>query len=350
MTVNYRLDSVLFFLCNEYALTIITRQFMIQGNVLSSTELPIPGRPHQKITISFEEVTPHIAKRWLESNEDRQRKMNLNQVYQYVNQMKKGLWIPDTGESVKFSASKRLIDGQHRLQAIVDAEEPRILMIMRGIADENIVKMDQGKKRNLADIFKIQGIDIPKGFTESMLASVINGLFTAKYFIGKSQSDRQSLRIDSRRGNASSPSELYEFVIANPIILEKLAELSDFKIATIAKNVPIGPTIVGWFLANIIDKDIATQILKTFEECVPQTEKGRNCPAFVFFQYIQRARSHKMQLNKHEFPGFWLWTVDNMILNTQPKRFMVSQSHMPGQGHEGTRDLINFFKDLKEVS
>jgi len=323
---------------------------MIQGKVISSTDLPIPGRPHKKITISFEEVTPHIAKIWLEVNEERQRKMNLNQVYQYATQMKKGLWIPDTGESVKFSDSQQLIDGQHRLRAVIETKEPRILMIMRGIADENIVKMDQGKKRNLADIFRIQGVEVPKGFTESMLASVVNGLFTCKAFIVKAQADSQSLRVDSRKGSISSPSELYEFLTANPIMLEKFSELSEFKIPTIAKNVPIGPTIVGWFLVNIIDKNIANQILKTFEECVPQTEQGRNCPAFIFFKYIQRARSQKMQLSKHEFPGFWLWTVDNMILNTQPKRFMVNQSQMPGQGHEGSRKLIDFFSELKEVS
>lgn len=323
---------------------------MIQGNVISETELLIPGTENKKLFISFEEVTPHIASRWLETNEENQRKMNNNQVFQYATQMKKGLWMPDTGESIKFSRSRRLIDGQHRLKAIIEADEPRTLMVIRGIADENIVKMDQGKKRNLADIFRIQGVNIPQSFTESLLASVINGIYTNKVFLSKAQKDRESLRVDSRHGNAASPSQLYEFLVANPIIMEKLAELKAFKIPTIAKSVPAGPTIVGWFLANIIDSDIAEKILMTFQECVPQTDKGRQCPAFIFYNYIQRNRAQKVQISKHEFPGFWMWAVDHMILDSNPKRFMVSQSHMPGQGHEGSRKLTNFFKNLKEVS
>lgn len=323
---------------------------MIQGNVISETELLIPGTENKKLYISFEEITPYIASRWLEVNEENQRKMNSNQVFQYATQMKKGLWMPDTGESIKFSRSRRLIDGQHRLKAIVEADESRVMMVIRGIADENIVKMDQGKKRNLADIFRIQGVEIPNGFTESMLASVINGIYTNKTFIGKAHKDRESLRVDSRHGNTASPSQLFEFLMANPIIMEKLSELKSFKIPTIAKSVPIGPTLVGWFLANIIDSDIAKHILMTFQECVPQTEKGRQCPAFIFYNYIQRNRAQKVQISKHEFPGFWMWTVDHMMLNSTPKRFMVSQSHMPGQGHEGSSELISFFKTLKEVS
>ena len=47
------------------------------------------------------------------------RELRNHVVEGYVDQMKKGQWREDTGETIKISKTGRLLDGQHRLNAIV---------------------------------------------------------------------------------------------------------------------------------------------------------------------------------------------------------------------------------------
>lgn len=315
---------------------------------LETATLNVPGTKNS-IEISFEKVTPEMADNWLATNVDKQRKLNKSTVRQYVSQMKKGIWSADTGEAIKFS-KQGLIDGQHRLHAVIEYGSPVILMIMRNINDELIAKMDVGKKRSLADIFKVRGMEPPKGITESMLASIINGLYVSKEFMSKARKDTNSERIDSAIKAKPSPVELYEFALANPSIFERLNKLQDFKLYLIAKSAPLGPTIVGWFLCDVIDPNVAYQILKTIEECSPVSGNGRSCAAFKMYQHVQRARSKKITINKFSYPGLWLWAFDHMKREAIPNRLMVQSAHLPGQGHEGSTKLKKYFRTLEDIS
>tara|TARA_B100000749_G_scaffold279566_2_gene272670 strand:+ start:2875 stop:3861 length:987 start_codon:yes stop_codon:yes gene_type:complete len=322
-----------------------------EDSVLSKVSLDVPGLAGQSIEISFEEVTPKMAERWLNTNSEKQRKLNVALVRQFTNQMRKGLWFGDNGETIKFSKSGGLIDGQHRLNSVVKHGEPVVLMIMRGINDEHIRHMDLGKKRNLADVFKVENIELPKGFTEPMLSSVISGIYVVKqYACITHSSESRSLRVDAKSSKTNpSAIELYEFLVNNPEIMDRLSKLKDYKIPTVAKSAAISPSIVGWFVSDIVDEDIAGKILRTFEECVPQTESGRNCPAFMMFKHIQKHRAQQITINKHQYPGLWLWATDNMIMETSPKMVKIGRSHMPGQGHERSKELVEYFKGLKET-
>lgn len=314
---------------------------------LATTTLIVPGSK-QKIDISFEMVTPAMATNWLESNSERQRNLNAALVRQYKNQMKKKIWHGDTGEAIKFSKNG-LIDGQHRLHAVIEYGEPVLLLVMRGINDENMTRLDLGKKRSLADIFKIHGMNVPRGMTEPMLASIVNGIYAAREYGKSARKESRSSRIDTIVKSNPSPVELFEFVNANPDIIKRLAKLEKFKLPTIAKNVSIGPSLVGWFICDVIDSERADQILMTMQECVPQTINGRACAAFKMLQHLQRCRSKKTSVNKHEYAGLWLWALDHMILDRLPSKLMVQASHLPGQGHEGSRKLVEYFSKMKDV-
>ena len=322
--------------------------FANDTQVLAQTELPIPYIDNVSISISFEMVTPKIAEEWLETNSDSQRNVNANIVRQYEAQMRKGLWKGDNGESVKFS-KKGLIDGQHRLHAVIKFGKPVMLMIMRGLNDEDMIKtMDLGKKRSLGDILKIHGVETIPGMNENVLASVANGLYVAKHFMKVSRKDSESVRIDSNVKIRPTPLELYEFLKNNPCISERLEKLTKYKLATMAKNVSLSPTIVAWFLCDVIDEDVANNLILTMQECVPQTSQGKMCPAFKVLQYIQRQKAKNVSIHKHEYPGLFLWACDYILLNKEPSRVYVSNSHLPGQGHEGSVKLKRFFADLND--
>lgn len=318
-------------------------------SVLSTTTLKNPFTRGKGIEISFEEVTPEMAENWLNTNSKRQRKLNRSLVRQFKNQMEKGLWRADNGEPIKFS-KKGLIDGQHRLTAVYEYGKPVILMVMRNINDKLMTRLDVGKKRSLADIFRIHGLEMPGGLTETTLSSVINGIYVTKEYLSVTRQYSKSSRIDGPIKTKPSPVELYEFVMANPSVMERLSKLESFKLPTVAKNVPLGPNIVGWFICDIIDTDKAKQILMTMQECVPQTDSGRNCSSYKLFQYIQRSRMKKIPINKYEYPGLYLWALDYMMLDRNPTKVMVQGSHLPGQGHEGTKKLVDYFHGLSDIA
>lgn len=322
---------------------------MTDSSEFQNVSLKVPYSD-SSIKISFVLVTPELAKKWLKTNVEEQRKLNQGLVNQYASQMKKGLWSCETGESIKFS-EKGLIDGQHRLNAIILNDEPIVMMVIEGLKSESITKMDMGKRRNLSDIFKIRGVELPKGLNESVLSSVVSGIYTAKEYMKVSRADSNSLRIDSGSRVKPSPVELYEFLMANPEILDRLSKLSKFKVATTAKSVPLGPTITSWFLCDIINEKVAEDLFKTFEECTPQTEAGRACPSYKLFQMIQRNRVNRVNINKYEYQPMWLWALDLMLRgNSNVGRVSITRSCMPGQGHEGSTELKEYFRNLKTVS
>src|SRR5438105_4834244 len=62
-------------------------------------------------------VTPELARQWLESNEDNRRLSD-----EWVRKLARDMVndeFPNVGETLKFDEKGRLIDGQHRLRAVV---------------------------------------------------------------------------------------------------------------------------------------------------------------------------------------------------------------------------------------
>jgi len=101
----------------------------------------------------FITVTPEMAKMYLEKNTDNRNKRGW-WVSSIANMIKRGEWIP-THQGVAFSKSGKLIDGQHRLEAIVEANVPVQMMVTTGVNDDAYKVLDNGIKRTLADLTNI---------------------------------------------------------------------------------------------------------------------------------------------------------------------------------------------------
>lgn len=105
--------------------------------------------------ISQVTVTPRIAKSWLERNTFN-RKISVSTVEKFAADMKSGMWV-ENGESIKFNGDGTLIDGQHRLMAIVKSGETQRLIVIKGLDKKVFSTLDTGKKRNLPDVLSIAG-------------------------------------------------------------------------------------------------------------------------------------------------------------------------------------------------
>lgn len=77
-------------------------------------------------------------------------------VARYVADMADSLWI-NNGQPIVFSDAGELLDGQHRLSAIIKYGQPVSMMVVRGVPRQAFVTMDSGKPRKLPDVLGIEG-------------------------------------------------------------------------------------------------------------------------------------------------------------------------------------------------
>jgi len=111
--------------------------------------------------LSFEvAVSPAVAAQWLTLNTGN-RKPSRAKVRRFAEVIREGKWLLN-GETIKFSASGRLVDGQSRLQAIVEAGKPATLEVRGGLPDEAQQTMDCGETRKGTHTLEMMGEANPK--------------------------------------------------------------------------------------------------------------------------------------------------------------------------------------------
>lgn len=96
-------------------------------------------------------VGPAQALTWLKHNA-KNRSFRRRQAERWADVMKRGGWVMN-GEAIVLGASGRLLDGQHRLHAIVMADVTIPMMVTTGVTDEDraFETLDSGVKRSHVD-------------------------------------------------------------------------------------------------------------------------------------------------------------------------------------------------------
>lgn len=108
------------------------------------------------ITIETLEVGPALAKEMLDANEVN-RNVSRDRVERHKRAMLDGKWA-FIGDPVRQSVDGELLDGQHRLTAIVESGVTVTLVVIRGIPVEHQKYMDSGRVRSSADSVRMMGI------------------------------------------------------------------------------------------------------------------------------------------------------------------------------------------------
>ena len=103
-----------------------------------------------KMTSSVVMVDPVLATQWLAKNAQHNRPMRKTTVAGYAQQMQAGQWHL-THQGVAFDVSGMLIDGQHRLAAVVQANAVVPMMVTFDAPAMSFESLDCGIKRTVAD-------------------------------------------------------------------------------------------------------------------------------------------------------------------------------------------------------
>lgn len=168
------------------------------------------------IYMRYMTITPKIADEWLSSNKHKNRRQGKELVARYGSFMKTGDWIGDNGETIKLTRSGALIDGQHRLRAIIRTGKTMKMCVCFNVHPKAFQTLDRGKRRTCADTLHIHG----EVKTEA-LSSAITMVHQYK---------KNTLR---KRGSFLTPKQTMAFLHSNPSIRDSIAFGFRFKVKSL---------------------------------------------------------------------------------------------------------------------
>lgn len=147
-----------------------------------------------------EVITPEAASEMLScppATDIKQRRISDLHVDAMVRDIKNGEWV-NNGESIIIAPSGFVLDGQHRLTAVVRSKTPIEATVVRGVPEYMLPKIGVGKKRSGADVLEMHGYKNAK-----MLASILQKLH--RYYV---------LGLLSRDGRNENGLREYEYLSA----------------------------------------------------------------------------------------------------------------------------------------
>lgn len=107
-------------------------------------------------------ITPEMADQLLTHNRNN-RPISDQHVRRITEQIIAGKWKMN-GDTIKISDTKNVLDGQHRLWAIVYAKTPVESLVVEGIPEDSFDTMDTIRRgRSGADVIALQGASVGRG-------------------------------------------------------------------------------------------------------------------------------------------------------------------------------------------
>jgi len=103
------------------------------------------------VTIEFVTVTPELAQEWLQNHNRNNRKIQKSHVKSIMRDILGGNWMFNA-QPICFGKDGRLLNGQHRLSACVEAEAPIDVVVVRGISDAAFATYDIQAKRSVVSV------------------------------------------------------------------------------------------------------------------------------------------------------------------------------------------------------
>lgn len=99
-------------------------------------------------------ISPALAQQLLKRN-SRNRKLRERAVGDYARDIAAGNWALN-GEAIKIAANGDVLDGQHRLHAIVQADTTVDMFVVIGLDTDAQETMDSGRRRSTGDVLSLR--------------------------------------------------------------------------------------------------------------------------------------------------------------------------------------------------
>lgn len=224
-------------------------------------------------------ITPETASEMLENNCNN-RALLKNVVVKYAASMDRGEYRLN-GQPIIISDKGRLLDGQHRLQAIILSGKPISMFVTRGIDESTFDTIDTGKSRSPADVLTSMG------YSKHWSSSIVSA---ARYLI---LFNPQTGRIITGAQVAKMTSNhiLVEYVLGNDDLIDAAAHMID--ISPRARCIQMGWAIFLLYKMAEQNKDLAYEYM---EQVMTGLNLNENDPAYAVRSKLERDRNSMRKL------------------------------------------------------
>lgn len=184
----------------------------------------------------FEEVTitPEMAKAFL-SNNPRNRTIKNKRLQKYCNDIKKGSW-GISPQPICIGKDGRLLDGQHRLTAVVITNIPLKTVVAYDVPEDAVI--DKGMERRLGESLYMRG-QISKKMSSNQMIAIVND-YLDRWKNGLVSDDEKMAFIQE-----------YEELICRAF---EISTLSMRKRQQICRRAPIQSAILGALICGVDEK------------------------------------------------------------------------------------------------
>jgi hypothetical protein len=183
------------------------------------------------MTVEYQvtDVTPAMADKWLTTANTHNRNMRSKRVQDYARDMRTGSWV-ENGDAIRFAEDGTLLDGQHRLAAILEADVTIRMLVVSGLANTAQDTVDDGVRRTLHDVLGLKGET-----NTTVLASVLR-----RAYLWQSYPERRPRGFDKsiRPTNA----EALDMLRRHPELRASVREAS-----AAAQHIPLTKSALGLF-------------------------------------------------------------------------------------------------------
>lgn len=108
------------------------------------------------LTYEVQDITPTLAQKWLDTSNTHNRNLRPLRVADYARDMRTGQWV-ENGDALRFATDGTLLDGQHRLAAVVESGATVPMLVVSGLAPAAQDTVDDGVRRTLQDVLTLRG-------------------------------------------------------------------------------------------------------------------------------------------------------------------------------------------------
>lgn len=150
-------------------------------------------RAQATMTTRMENITPQIAAEYLSHNAPNNRRIKRAHVEMLARDMAAGEF-KTTHQGIAFDTDGTLIDGQHRLQAIMMAGATVRMMVTRGCEKSAVLSVDRGATRTVHDAMTIMMTDdsvrssiLRNNSLLSAMSSVLKANVNSKYRLSSNE-------------------------------------------------------------------------------------------------------------------------------------------------------------------
>lgn len=257
-------------------------------------------------------INPALAEELLKNNVFN-RTVHKKTVNFYASQMRRGQWELN-GEPIIIAKSGRVLDGQHRLYAVIESNTTIKTLMIYGVEDRTFDTINQGKPRSGGDVLSIAGV--PNARRASSIISVYNRMKTRSEVLIKGSNHDKELGFSKR--------DILNMYKSNPIFWENITKLSSTLYST--KRLFSLSEMGGTMAYLILEKNHPEEKIFSFFKQLVGDEEVRNNTINLLSDRIVNASLRGMKIESKHKTALLIKTFNAYLVGREYKSLYYNES------------------------